>query len=87
MSTLYAVLDAIQQAGGPVSLRRLGSELNIEPSALQGMIDFWVRKGRLRLSGAEGVACAPAACGTCPVTGPEACPVLLHMPRRYEIAG
>jgi len=90
MSPLYAVLDAIKNAGGPVSLSRLGHELNIEPDALQGMIDFWVRKGRLRVQGAlpgSATGCTLAGCASCPVEGPESCPVLLHMPRRYEFVG
>ncbi|HOA24157.1 MAG TPA: FeoC-like transcriptional regulator [Aggregatilineales bacterium] len=90
MSPLYAVLDAIKNADGPVSLSRLGRELDIEPDALQGMIDFWVRKGRLRMQGAlpgSATGCGPAGCVSCPVDGPESCPVLLHMPRRYEVVG
>lgn len=86
MSPLYAVLHAIEDRGGPVSLRQLGLELGIEPDALQGMIDFWVQKGRLRLQGAsEGALCAVGGCGGCPASGPEACPILMHMPRRYEV--
>lgn len=89
MSPLYAVLDAIKNAGGPVSLGQLGRELGVEPAALQGMIDFWVRKGRLRVQGAaaSGATCAPSGCAGCPVDGPEGCPILLHAPRRYELTG
>ncbi|MFQ3631369.1 FeoC-like transcriptional regulator [Roseiflexus sp.] len=45
---LYQILDAIEQANGPVSLDELSQQLQIEAGALEGMIAFWVRKGRLK---------------------------------------
>ncbi len=66
---LHQVLEALETATGPVSLDELSRQLKIEPGALEGMIAFWVRKGRLRsgVGGACGGACAhcgPQA-GTC----------------------
>ncbi|MCS6841955.1 MAG: FeoC-like transcriptional regulator [Roseiflexus sp.] len=45
---LYQVLEVIEQANGSVSLAELSQQLQIEPGALEGMIAFWVRKGRLK---------------------------------------
>ncbi len=45
---LQQVLQALETADGPVSLDELSRRLGIERSALEGMIDFWVRKGRLK---------------------------------------
>lgn len=45
---LQQVLEAFERAGGPVSLDELSRELGVEPGALEGMITFLVRKGRLR---------------------------------------
>lgn len=85
MSPLYAVLDAIQHADGPLSLYQLARQLDIEPSAAQGMIDFWVQKGRLRVQGSDAPTCTPSGCSTCD-TGPTGCPLLLYAaPRRYEV--
>jgi hypothetical protein len=81
-SPLYAVLNAIEQADGPISLSRLSRDLSIEPAALQGMVDFWVRKGRLRVQ--DGGACSAGGCGGCKV-GPDGCPLLLRLPGRYEL--
>lgn len=53
---LHQVLHALESAQGPVNLDDLSRQLGVERSALEGMIDFWVRKGRLRDS-------ASAACG------------------------
>lgn len=79
MSLLYNVLEAIQQASEPISLNDLAHTLEIEPSALEGMIDFWVRKGRIKVH--DGLACG-SACGSCGVDG---CPMLLHLPRQFEV--
>ena len=45
---LHAVLSAVQHRDGPVDIQTLSRELQIEPGALAGMLDFWVRKGRVR---------------------------------------
>ncbi|GAB4477992.1 MAG: hypothetical protein Kow00124_21870 [Anaerolineae bacterium] len=84
MTLLRRVLTALEEAQGPVSLAALSRQLEVEPSALEGMIDFWVRKGRLRLTGAT--VCSSAGCGACPAEGSAVhCPALLVAPRRYEV--
>ena len=44
---LHQVLSELESAKGPVDLNELGRKLGVERSALDGMIAFWVRKGRL----------------------------------------
>lgn len=79
MSPLYSVLQAIQQTSEPISVNDLARTLEIEPAALEGMIDFWVRKGRIKVH--DGLACA-SSCDSCGVDG---CPLILHLPRRFEV--
>lgn len=59
---LQQVLQAFEHASGPVSLDELSRELGIERSALEGMIAFWVRKGRLKDNsgscGSTGLGCS-----------------------------
>jgi hypothetical protein len=59
---LHQVLQAFESAQGPVSLDQLGRQLGVERGVLEGMIDFWVRKGRLKQSGGacgnSGPACS-----------------------------
>lgn len=58
---LHQVLHALETATGPVSLDELSRRLGIERGALAGMIDFWVRKGRLKDSsvcGERGPGCS-----------------------------
>lgn len=59
---LQQVLEALETATGPVSLTELSRELGIERGALEGMIAFWVRKGRLQDS--AGLVCG-GSCGGC----------------------
>jgi hypothetical protein len=64
---LQRVLEAFEAADGPRSLDDLSRELGIERGALDGMIAFWVRKGRLReSSGACGEARPDCSCGEHP---------------------
>jgi hypothetical protein len=44
---LNRVLEAVESSRGGTDLRSLSRELGVERSALEGMIEFWVRKGRL----------------------------------------
>jgi hypothetical protein len=84
---LHQVLHEIERANGPITLNELSRRLDMEASALQGMIEFWVRKGRLRddeAATAEATACAPGGCGdSC--YGLSACPFTAKMPRSYSV--
>lgn len=77
-STLRAVLTAFEQSKAPLSLAQLAADLSVPPAILEGMIDFWVRKGRLQETGTVGSACA--ACGH-----GKSCPLVVKTPRRYEL--
>jgi hypothetical protein len=76
---LHKILKTIQETDDPISLSQLASQLDIEQGALEGMIDFWVRKGRIKVH--DGMACS-SSCSSCRVDG---CPLILHMPRRFEV--
>lgn len=78
MSTpLRQVLEHFEQSTGAVSLPQMASALGIERATLQNMIDYWVRKGKLREVGNP-------ACGTC--GGASGCPYIAALPRCYELA-
>ncbi|MBW7884478.1 MAG: hypothetical protein H3C34_17930 [Caldilineaceae bacterium] len=77
-SQLRTVLQYVETHTGPVSVERMAHELQIEAALLTGMLDYWVRKGRLReicLSG-EG-------CPTCGIRG--SCPFVTALPRAYTL--
>jgi len=73
------ILRELAAATGPVSLWDLGRRLEIEPSALAGMLDFLVRKGRLRVSGGDALP----DCGSCGQRG--ACPYAVALPKSYAL--
>jgi len=45
---LTQVLHEIENARGPITLRELSRKLEVNPQALEGMLQFWVRKGRIQ---------------------------------------
>ena len=61
---LSDVLGAIRAAGRPMCLADLSRDLGIERSALEGMLDTLVSRGRLR-----AIVYEDAGCDACPVKG------------------
>ena len=81
---LKQVLREIETAKGPVHVAELSQRLSIERNALEGMIDYWVRKGRLFND--DEAACAPAN-GHCfnSCTGAANCAFVAKMPKSYSL--
>ena len=81
---LKLVLESIEGTIGPVHVAELSQRLGIERSALEGMIAYWVQKGRLIDD--DGMACSPAA-GHCSTscTGAANCAFVAKMPKTYSI--
>lgn len=87
---LRELLRIVESAGGAISLTELSRRLGVDAAALDGMLDFWVRKGRLRLDTASGMACAATdgdkavgMCGSC--SGATGCPFMARLPRAYRV--
>ena len=62
----------------PLSLPQMSHELGVSLERLEGMIQHWVRKGKIRESAAA------TECGSCGSKG--ACPFVMEMPRTFELA-
>jgi hypothetical protein len=77
-TTLRQVLQAFEETRAPRTLTQLARELDLSPGMLEGMIDHWVRKGRLRETGSG------QPCTTCGDHG--RCPFVARMPRSFELA-
>ena len=85
MGLLHQVLDEIEAANSPLTVNELGYRLDVDASALLPMIEFWVRKGRLRdedTAVTEESTCAAGACGTT-CAGTNSCVYVARMPRSY----
>lgn len=57
------ILRALKDSKGPLTVRELAGRIGVEESALEGMLDFLERKGRLSVY-------RP---GECDESGPERC--------------
>ena len=77
-SPLREVLHHFEAQTAPVSLQQMAREMALEPGVLEGMIAYWVRKGRLREVSSTGQTCH--SCGI-----RSACPFIVHLPRYYEL--
>ncbi len=93
---LKQVLQAIETANGPVHVSELSQRLKIERSALEGMILYWIRKGRLVDDEASGAECPPSSgnCGSprkdaslqdASCGGATGCPFVIKVPKSYSI--
>lgn len=74
-TTLRRVLEHVESQAGAVSLAQMSRALDVPRPLLQEMIDYWVRKGRLREAGT-------AACGAC--GSASLCPAVAFALKRYE---
>jgi hypothetical protein len=87
---LREVLRLIETACGPITLAELSRQLGIDPGALEGMLEFWARKGRLVVDGGSAAACSGSCmagashCGGC--SGAAGCPFMARLPRSYVMA-
>ncbi len=59
---LGAILSAVRDAGKPMCLTDLSRDLGIEESALEGMLETLLARGRLR-----AITFEDAGCTACPV--------------------
>jgi hypothetical protein len=85
---LQRVLREIEASQGTINLNDLAHKLGVERSALAGMIEFWIRKGRLKVDDWEFETvcgtCSGAACGGS-YPGPQGCPFVMKMPRTFSL--
>ncbi len=77
MTILRDVLNAFEDADRPLTLNQMAHELSVAPGMLEGMIDYWVRKGKLReTTGAQKCTACSSAKG---------CHMVVKLPRSYEL--
>jgi hypothetical protein len=83
---LRQLLRELESSKGPVSLNELSRTLGVEPSALEGMITYLVRKGRLKEVWSVEMRdmCADSDCDTeCP--GAASCPFVCRRPHSLTV--
>jgi len=81
MPILRQLLAEIESAEGPLSFRELEQRLTVDREALRGMVEFLVRKGRLRASGPGGASITSACYGCSHSCGDgSGCPFVVEAP-------
>ena len=84
---LDRVYESIKEADHPVSLQNLSQRLAIEESALSGMLDLLVRKGKLKLEQAaadvQDDECGVIRCSSC--AKEKNCPFIAKLPVIYAL--
>ncbi len=85
---LWKVLQEVEAAQGPVTLDELSRRLDVDRSALEGMIQFWVRKGRLvddkAALDATRFVCSAYYCSKfCSMV--HTCPHMVQTPRVFSL--
>jgi len=82
---LNQILQEIKTSKGPMSLPALSHKLGIERGALEGMLMYWVRKGRLKEDNSQASdVCKSGYCGSS-CTRTENCPFITQMPKSYSL--
>ena len=80
-TTLRAVLNTFQHTREPLSLAQMARDLDIPMGMLEGMIEYWIRKGKIREVG-SAAACGSTICGSC--SSAKSCGYAPNLPRSYE---
>lgn len=78
-SRLSQVLAIFEKADRPLSLPEIARDLGVSREGLEGMIQYWVRRGRIH------EITSLTDCGTCGESG--SCAFVMQMPRTYQLAG
>lgn len=72
------VLNYFEQTEEAISLNALAKQLDITRGTLEGILNYWVRKGKLR-----EITVDKNVCNTCGVQ--NGCPFITALPRYYEV--
>ena len=59
---LRELLRLVETAEGPISLSDLARQLGVDAAVLDGMLQHWVRKGRLVVEGGSGCLLYTSRC-------------------------
>ena len=76
-SKLSNLLTKIEESSGAFSIQALARELDLTPERVESMLEYWVRKGKIKNSASQ------AECGSCSAF--SECPFILEMPKTYEL--
>lgn len=76
-TSLRRLLNLFEESQGALSIPYLAKELGVTTGRVESLVDFWVQKGKIRIS------TSLSACGSCGVKGD--CPLVFDLPKVYEL--
>ena len=76
ITPLRQVLNYFENSRGGISVNTIARELEISPGQVGSMVEFWIRKGKIRPTPVQD-------CGSCGVNGN--CPFVVEMPLSFEL--
>jgi hypothetical protein len=82
---LNQLLHEIENARGPITLRELSRKLEIDPQTLEGMLQFWVRKGRIQHDDEKDPYPNNTSACSSSCSGPTNCAFIAKMPKTYSL--
>ncbi len=76
-SSLRRLIDLLESSRGMLSIQDLARELDLSPGRVEGMVEFWIRKGRIQIVSGQ------PDCAACGIKGE--CSLAVDLPRVYEL--
>lgn len=76
ITPLRQVLNYFENSRGGISINTIARELEISPGQVGSMVEFWIKKGKIRSTPVQD-------CGSCGVNGN--CPFVVEMPVSFEL--
>ncbi len=76
ITPLRQVLKYFENSRGGISINAIAREMEISPGQVGSMVEFWVRKGKIRSAPVQD-------CGSCGVIGN--CHFVIEVPLSYEL--
>lgn len=82
---LNQILHEIENTQGPQTINELSCKLGMDPDALEGMLQFWVQKGRIQMdndnssSDKENGGCSKSCSST------AECVYIAKMPKTFSL--
>lgn len=85
---LREVLQAVEEADGPITLNELSRRLKLDAGVIDAMLEHWSRKGKMYVDRDSGTACArmPVTCSCGSNPGGTECPFMARLPRSIPVA-
>ncbi len=84
---LREVLQAVEEADGPITLNELSRRLQLDAGVIEAMLEHWARKGKINVDRDSGAACArmPVTCSCGSNPGGGDCPFMARLPRGIPV--